>query len=320
VAGTDALAGRRVFVTGATGFLGSHLTHRLAASGVEVHALVRGLARRASVHARVIQHPGDMTHADSIRAAVAFSRPDVVFHLAASGTTSADGADAARMLDVNVAGAERLWAALEGFRGRVVQTGTCAEYAARSGALAEDAPCAPMTEYSRTVHEAVLRSLDVARRTGREVAILRPFGPYGPGDRPERLIPFVIEGLLGNGRVGVTAGPQRRDFSYVDDHVDALVAAATAPLAGGGCVYNIGSGHPISVRDLVKTIASHIGGHAIDRVDFGALSPRPGDAEDRYADIAAARRDLGFSPRVSLDEGLTFTIQAARATREAAPR
>ena len=300
--GLETLGERRIFITGARGFLGAHLTRAIAAAGADVHAFA-----------------GDVTDGASLRAALMAAQPDVVFHLAAYGTTTAQRDDA-RMRAVNVGGVEKLWVALDGCRARLVQTGSCAEYAPKNGALTEDDPCVPDSEYARTLHEAVSHSQSVAQRTGREVVVLRPFGPYGPGDRPERLIPFVIDGLLGAGRVAVTAGRQRRDFSYVSDHIAALAAAATVPLAQTGRAYNIGSGHPISVRDLVEKIAGLVGGGAGDRIDYGAAQSRPDDGADRYADTRAAQRDLGVAPEVPLDEGLRLTIRAARESRQAAAR
>ena len=296
------LRGRRIFITGARGFLGSHLSRAIAAMGADIHAF-----------------SGDVTDGASLQAAVDAAKPDVVFHLAAYGTTTTQR-DAARMRDVNVGGVEKLWAALDGCGGRLVQTGTCAEYATKNGALTEDDPCVPDSEYAKTLHEAVVYSQSMAQRTGREVVVLRPFGPYGPGDRPERLIPFVIQGLLGDGRVAVTAGRQRRDFSYVSDHIAALVAAATAPLAETGRAYNVGSGQPISVRDLVEKIAGLVGDRAGDRIDYGAAPARADDGADRYANIRAAQRDLGVTPAVALDEGLRLTIRAARESRQAVAR
>ena len=290
----SALRGRRVFVTGARGFLGRHLSGALAECGADVRA-----------------YAGDVTDRASLRSALTAANPDVVFHLAAFGTTS-NQRDAARMRAVNVGGVENLWAALDGVSARLVQTGTCAEYAPKNGPLAEDDPCEPESDYARTLHDAVTHSLSMAKSSGRETVILRPFGPYGPGDRPERLIPFVIRGLLGVGRVPVTAGRQRRDFSYVDDHVSAFLAAATAPLLQTAAVYNVGSGCPISVRDIVERIAKLVGGDALSRVDFGAETSRPDDRADRYADITAAKKDLGFAPSVSLDDGLMRTIGAMR--------
>ncbi len=298
----ETLEGRRIFITGARGFLGSHLSRALAAVGADIHAFA-----------------GDVTDGSSLHAAVAAAQPDVIFHLAAYGTTATQP-DATRMREVNVGGVEKLWLALDGCRGRLVQTGTCAEYAPKNGALAEDDPCVPDSEYARTQHEAVAYSQSMAQRTGREVVVLRPFGPYGPGDRPERLIPFVIDGLLGSGRVAVTAGRQRRDFSHVSHHIAALIAAASVPLAQTGRAYNVGSGQPISVRDLVEKLAGLIGDRAGDRIDYGAASSRADDGADRYADIRAAQRDLGVTPAVALDEGLRLTIRAARESHQAAAR
>ena len=307
----SALAGRPVLVTGATGFLGKHLTRALVRAGAEVHALVR---RPAALDTRIHQHLGDMTDGGSLGAAFAAAEPDLVFHLAAYGTTPVQP-DEALMRAVNVGGTERLWAAAEGWPCRIVQTGTCAEYAAKNGPLAEDDRCQPTSHYTATVHEAVTFSREHARKHGRELVVLRPFGPYGPDDRPERLVPYVIDALLSDRRVTVTAGEQRRDYSYVDDHVASLLAAASVPLADTARAYNIGSGGPIRVRTLIEAVVAAVGEGLIDRVEFGAVPYRPDDLTDRYADITAATRDLGYAPTFSLAEGLRRTVSAYRASR-----
>lgn len=291
------LAGRRVFVTGAGGFIGSHLTRALTESGAVVHRL-----------------QGDIRDLAVVIAEMAAARPELVFHLAAYGTTPVQR-DERRMREVNVGGVEHLWDALEGWPCRIVQTGTCAEYGPATGALREDHACQPASAYATTVHEAVSLSTSRARRTGRELVVLRPFGPYGPGDRPERLIPFLVSGLLSGHRVSVTAGEQRRDYSYIDDHVRALLLAATTPLRDTACIYNIGSGTPIAVRALVERIAAAVDGGALARVDFGAVPYRPGDLADMFADTDAARRDLGYEPSVALDEGLARTVAWYRTSR-----
>ena len=212
------------------------------------------------------------------------------------------------MRDVNVGGIAHLWEALDRQSCRVVQTGTCGEYGAAVGALAEQHICRPATAYARTMHEAVLFSLDRARHSGRELIVLRPFGPYGPGDRSERLVPHVIDGLLSGGRVATTSGQQRRDYSHVSDHVRALMLAGTSTLADLPAVFNIGAGRPIRVRDLIETIAVVIGDGALGRVDFGAVPLRPNDLPDMFADTTAARRLLGYEPAVGLEEGLSRTV------------
>ncbi len=296
------LTGRRVLVTGARGFLGSHLMPALAAAGAVAHAF-----------------QGDITDAEAVRAEVSAVRPELVFHMAAYGTTPIQR-DEARMRAVNVGGIEHLWEALERQSCRLVQTGTCGEYGPAMGALAEHHICRPATAYAQTVHEAVLLSLDRARHGGRELIVLRPFGPYGPGDRSERLVPHVIDGLLSGGRIATTSGQQRRDYSHVSDHVRALILAGTGTLADMPAVLNIGSGRPIRVRDLIETIATVIGDGALARVDFGAVPLRPNDLPDMFADTTAARRLLGYAPAVALEGGLARTIAWHRTARVGAAR
>jgi nucleoside-diphosphate-sugar epimerase len=291
------LAGRRVLVTGARGFLGSHLMLALAAAGADAHAF-----------------QGDITDAEAVRAEVSGIGPDLVFHMAAYGTTPIQR-DEARMREVNVGGTKHLWEALDRQPCRVVQTGTCGEYGPAIGALAEHQICRPATAFTQTMHEAVLFSLDRARHSGRELIVLRPFGPYGPDDRSERLVPHVIDGLLSGGRVATTSGQQRRDHSHVSDHIRALMLAGTRTLADLPAVFNVGTGRPIRVRDLIETIATVIGDGALARVDFGAVPLRPNDLSDMFADTTAARRLLGYEPAMALEDGLSRTIAWHRTAR-----
>jgi nucleoside-diphosphate-sugar epimerase len=128
-------------------------------------------------------------------------------------------------------------------------------------------------------------------------------------------VPYVIEGLLGRERVAVTSGRQRRDYSYVGDHVRALILAATRPLVETGRVYNVGSGRPIQIRALIEAIADAVAPGAIGRVEFDAVPARHSDEWDMFADIAAARSDLGYEPVVALPEGLAVTVAWHRAAR-----
>ncbi len=214
---------------------------------------------------------------------------------------------------VNVGGVEHLWSALEqsGSKARLVQLGTCGEYGPALGALNESLPCHPQSAYTSTIHEAVMRSQQRALRTGRETVLIRPFGPYGPGDRPERLIPHTILALLAGDSVDLTRGEQNRDFSYVSDHLDALCLAATVPLRETGRIFNIGSGGPVRVREVVETIAEVVGTPR-DLIRFGAIPYRPSDAHDMFADTSRARLELGFEPQVPLRVGIAMTVAAYR--------
>src|SRR5262249_15299048 len=220
-----AYAGLRVLVTGATGFLGSHLVRALAAAGAETHTLVRTtrIASLAPVD-RVRAHSCDLVDAAAVASVVSTVDPDLVFHLAAYGTTGLQS-DRARIERVNIAGTTNLWDALGPRVRRFVHTGTCAEYGDVRGPIPEAHVCQPRSLYAATLHAAVTISQARGLESGREVVILRPFGPYGAGDRPERLIPYVIARLLAGERAEVTRGDQLRDYSHVDDHVSAMLLA-----------------------------------------------------------------------------------------------
>src|SRR5205807_2338421 len=103
-----------------------------------------------------------------------------------------------------------------------------------------------------------------------------------------------------------------------DDHVRALLLAGSARLSGTPRIYNIGSGGPIAVRTLVERIAAVVDGGALARVDFGAVPYRPADLADMFADTTAARRDLGYEPTMTLDEGLERTVAWHRTSRAGA--
>jgi nucleoside-diphosphate-sugar epimerase len=216
---------------------------------------------------------------------------------------------------VNLEGTGNLWNAIGSRACRFVQTGTCAEYGDVRGPIPETHACQPRSTYAATIHASVTMSQARGFETGREVVILRPFGPFGPGDRDERLIPYVIQRLVDGQRADVSSGTQLRDYSHVDDHVAALMLAGSRPLPAPVVVYNVGSGRPITVRALIETIADEVGGDAAARLDFGARPLRGDDPPEMYADITAISGDLGFAPRVGLREGLRRTIAACAARR-----
>lgn len=310
---TQTLSGRRVLVTGATGFLGTHLARALARAGAIVHGLRRDPSATTRLPCDEIEwHTGDLTDLESLRAAARESAPGVVFNLAAYGTVFGQKDDELAYR-VNVEGSWNLWRALEGIDCRLVHVGTCAEYGVASGQVTEDHACRPTVFYPATKNASVVLLSTLGRQTGREVVSLRPFGPYGSADDPSRVVPSVIISLLKGEEVAVTGGEQLRDYAHVDDHVQALMLAAAAPLARNGAVYNVGGGKVVQLRELIETVARAVSPEAIARVRFGALPYRENELWEMCCDIGAARRELGYSPRVPLEEGVRATVEWYRA-------
>ena len=303
------LRGRRVFITGATGFLGAHLSRLLGNEGAEVHALRHRTV--PSPAGGIIWHQGDLCDERGLRDILAGVSPEFVFHLAAYGARPGER-DRDRMVATNIEASLHLWSALPQSVRRVVIAGTCREYAEADGPVAEDYPCNPRWSYVASKHAAVVLLSAFAREDRRSLVVLRPFGPYGPGDDTDRVLPFTIRRLIAGDPVPLSAGDQLCDFAFVDDHVRAFALAAVSKVPEPVAIYNIGSGDVISLRAVLETAADVIGGRARSRLQFGALPHRPGDSFAVCADISAARRDLGYQPTVPLRDGLERTVRWIR--------
>src|SRR5262245_1091612 len=185
----------RVLVTGGTGFIGSALVRPLVAAGHEVHVISRAMGpspRLADMQDRCITHQANLLDAAAVRAAVEDSRPEIIYHLAAAGVTAGVRFDRANLLRTNVLGTANLLEALEGrFYRSLVYAGTGAEYGPNSEAIVEESPLRPMSDYAVAKAAGALLCQTEARR-GWPVVVVRIFGAYGPGESPQRLIPYVM--------------------------------------------------------------------------------------------------------------------------------
>ncbi len=187
----------------------------------------------------------------------------------------------------------------------LVNLGSSDEYGNAAAPQREEQREAPISPYSLG-KVASTHFLQMLHRTeGLPAATLRLFLCYGPGQDSARFLPQVIRACLRNESFPASEGNQRRDFCFVDDVVAAVFAALTTPGARGE-VINIGSGHPISIREAVETVQSRIGG---GDPQFGRIAYRPGENMDLFSDIAKARRILGWNPSVDFETGVEETIR-----------
>lgn len=302
------LDGRRVFLTGATGFIGSHLARALTVQGAEVHAIRR--AETASTRlpcAGIHWHTADMLDVSSLRRAIERADPAVVFHLAAYGAITPQRSQESAYR-VNVEGAWNLWSALTTTRSRIVVAGTCGEYGIADGLSDESMACEPTGFYPATKNAAGTLLKTLGRESGRDVVVLRLYGPFGEADDTSRVLPAMIDRLLRGESLEVTKGEQHRDFSHVDDHVQAFLLAAVRPLPVPVATYNIGSGKCLTLRDLFEIVSEEIAGDARSRLKVGAIPYRQNETMWMCADITRARAELGYEPQVPLREGIARTV------------
>jgi nucleoside-diphosphate-sugar epimerase len=295
--------GGRLLVTGASGFIGASLVRRLVAAGRAVHVLLRPgppPARLAGLEGKYVTHYADLRDGDAVRTAVVSCQPETVYHLAAHGTRPGQS-DRTAILASNFLGTAHLLDALDGHNYRAfVHAGSSSEYGPMDRPMREDDPPRPRTDYGVAKAAATLLCQAQAHR-GRPVVTVRIFSAYGPFEDPNRLASAVMAACLSGDLPRVTQGDQPRDWIYVDDVLDLLVAAAVTPRVEGG-VLHAGTGRRQSVRDLVEAIVAACPvGHRPPI--YGACPPRPDEPAVWVADVTRTTALTGWAPRVGLAEG-----------------
>ena len=281
----------RILLTGAGGFIGSHVARELLRAGHEVHASVRegsDLRRVADLPAlRVHRGPLDQVPV----------RPDLLVSLAWIATPGKylEGPE-------NLDCLRETRSLLSKVECRAVVAGTCFEFDTSLGRLREDSPVKPTTLYARCKDE-LRREVE----TRHDSAWVRFFYQYGPWEDERRLVPAVIRALLKGQEAKVSPGGQRRDFLHVEDVASAVRAVAESRLTG--CV-NVGSGEAPTVKEIVTTIGEAVGRPELLR--FGAVPYYEGEPMLIVADNAKLRTS-GWSPRWGLTEGLRHAVEWWRA-------
>jgi UDP-glucose 4-epimerase len=231
--------------------------------------------------------------------------PDVVFNLASAGVNPADR-DPLAMLDGNVHLLAGLLCSLDGHKPRrFIHTGSCSEYApAETGHLiTEDDPAAPPSLYGAAKLCASLYGAALAAERDIPFLNLRLFGVYGAGEAPYRLVPYLISKLREDQPVDLTPGEQVRDLLYLDDVVDALLAAATSDRLGESGIFNVCSGQGIRVREVAEQVAETMK-KPKSLLRFGARAYRPDESMWIVGDNRRFAAVTGWLPRVSLAEGI----------------
>jgi NAD dependent epimerase/dehydratase len=309
----------KILVTGADGFIGSHLTAALVSRAAEVTALscynsfdMHGWLDDlpASARARVTVRRGDIRDSGFVRRIV--RGQDIVFHLAALIAIPYSYVAAQSYVETNVLGTLNvLEAAREIGVTRVVHTSTSEVYgSALTLPIAEGHPLQGQSPYSASkigadmMAEAFVRSFDLP------VAILRPFNTYGPRQSERAVIPTVIRQVVDPSCAAIRIGDTTtvRDFTFVDDTVAAFLAIGLAPGVEFGRAYNAGSGKAVSVAEIIDLVVDLAGCGKPVEVDAERI--RPGDSEVRalLADSSRLAAAVGWRPRVDLYDGLTRSI------------
>ncbi|MBI4354222.1 MAG: SDR family NAD(P)-dependent oxidoreductase [Candidatus Omnitrophica bacterium] len=307
--------GKRVLVTGAGGFIGSHLTERLVELGATVRAFVHyrgdgswGWLDTSPLKEELEVVAGDLADRDLVLQAV--QGTEVVFHLAALIAIPYSYQAPSSFVQTNVVGTLNvLQAARAGGVGRVVHTSTSEVYGTAQYVPMDEAhPLQAQSPYAASKIGADKLAESFWRSYELPVVTIRPFNTFGPRQSARAIIPTIITQGLGNGTVRLGNLSPKRDLNYVSDTVEGFVLAATVPEAVGRAI-NLGSGRETSIGELARMILTRLGKAGAVEQEAQRLRPQGSEVERLLADTTLAQQLLGWKPAVSLEEGLRRTIE-----------
>ena len=296
----------RVVITGAAGFIGSHLTRLVVGEGHSVWGVLlpgESPRRLAGIPRKLTLVPLDLRDGNAVEELISSVRPDCTIHLAWYAVPGKYWS-ATENLDCVAISLSLVQKLASVGCSRLVAAGSCAEYDWAHGFLSENAtPLRPRTLYgacknaTREVLEAYCREASI------NLAWTRFFYLYGPGEPKERLVPSVVRALLGGEKARCTDGEQVRDFLHVEDLASAVWAVTQSDLSGP---VNIGSGQPTKIRTIVETLGEIV--NARDRLLLGAIPASCSEPPVLVADVRRLTDATGWRPSWSLRAGLQQVV------------
>lgn len=310
-------------MTGAAGFIGSHLVEALVARGDEVRALVRYSARDdrgnldalpRETRAAVRVHLGDLTDPHMVSAAV--KGCDVVFHLGAVISIPQSYVAPTHVFQTNVIGTLNVAQACLDHGARMIHTSTSEVYGtAQTVPISEDHPLVGQSPYAASKIGADQCVESFHRSFKLPAVIVRPFNTYGPRQSARAVLPAIVSQALARSEIHLGVLHPTRDLNFVTDTVAGFLLAAERDEALGRTL-NLANGREISVGDLAKRILRVVGRDLPITCDEQRVRPAASEVERLMGDATRARAVLGWAPKVTLDEGIAKVVEYVRAHPE----
>lgn len=303
----------KIFITGASGFVGAETLRLALEHGHDVVAPVRpgSLAPRLTPFAgRFARLDIDLRNGPEVSAAMREHRPDVVIHLAWAGVANSARFELSQIANNVEAACNLTQAAVDAGAEAFIGLGSQGEYGPNS-TMGEDSLPEPTSLYGAAKVAVLYLTRQLAAQGRMRHAWLRLFSTYGPGDNACWLIPTVINEMLAGRRPRTTCGTQFWDWLYIEDAARAILAVATTQTAFG--TFNLGSGEPSRVRDVIQKIRD-LAAPGMGLV-FGEIPFRPDQVMHMQADNSRLLAATTWTPRIKIDQGLKDTVAWHRERR-----
>lgn len=307
---------KKILVTGAGGFIGSHLCEILAAKGYKVRAMIRynsrncwGWLDNSLCKKKIEVVSGDICNYDSVKTSL--KDVDIVFHLAALIGIPYSYQTPESYVDTNIKGTLNILQAARDLKvKKIICTSTSEIYGtARFTPITEQHPINPQSPYAASKAAADFIALSFYSSFGTPVTIVRPFNTYGPRQSARAVIPAIITQILAGSKI-LKLGfvNSSRDFTFVYDTVEGFIKAGESDYSIGKII-NIGSNNEITIKDLVQLIAELLGKKVSIAMDSKRKRPDKSEVKRLKADISKAKRILNWAPKYTLEAGLNETIR-----------
>jgi nucleoside-diphosphate-sugar epimerase len=296
----------RLFVTGGTGFIGTHVVHQLVHDKHELLLLcLEGESIPSALNSKSIHHiiRGNLGDIETWKQELEQFRPQVTVHMAWAGIPNYDSRTSTMNL---IHGLKLITMLAEIGCEKVLCTGSCWEYGQKSGALREDSIVRPSNVFTAAKHSLHLMGREIALEKNMKFIWTRLFYVYGPGQKGHSLIPHIITAIQSGKKPNIKTPHSRNDFVYVED-----VATAISTLISKNpnqVVYNIGSGYSTEILDIINMVYRFYG-HK-EKCVLSNNEPSNAASVDFWADLTRIKEDVGWEPAFSIEEGIKKTIES----------
>ena len=303
---------KKILITGATGFIGSRLTHKLIEEGFEVGIIKRensNIWRISDLIKNLSIYEADLRDLHKVSEIISNFKPDVIFHLATYYAVEHKSEEVSLMVDTNILGTINLLEASKKSNIKLfVNTSSCFVYQGSKNKLRENANLKPLNLYALTKMQAEQACSFYTKNYGLKIITFRLFPPYGPADHERRLIPYAIKTFLEEKKLRLTTGKQRWDFVYIDDIIEAylkLLNISNLPIEHE--IFNIGTGNAVSIQEVISRTKEIIGSDI--EPEWGVVPHRKNEVWFLCADINKTKDFLKWEPKTQiLQKGLESTV------------